>query len=121
MKPESGSLENIGTPPVSPSRMICSRLLRVRSSPLLASSTLKDSNFSTRSLTSPKVIYALVLVSYKRRLGYFLIRRTGSDMLQASGFLCAAQHYSRKAKYFRLKVDRRLLLVSESTPNSPGR
>ncbi|MCK6413322.1 MAG: hypothetical protein L6Q55_13000 [Azonexus sp.] len=35
-------------------------------------------------------------------------------MLQASGFLCAAQHYSRKAKHFRLKVDCRPCLCPKA-------
>src|SRR5690606_29898332 len=41
----------------------------------LASTTLKFSFPSTSCLTSASVMYALVCVSYSRRLGYFLIRR----------------------------------------------
>src|SRR5690606_14042103 len=83
--------EKSGAPPASSSRMICSRMLRVRSSPLLASTTLKFSLPSTSCLTSASVMYALVCVSYSRRFGYFLINRvafaiglSGSTHVQAA-------------------------------------
>ncbi|CFN63630.1 Uncharacterised protein [Bordetella pertussis] len=48
--------ENMGMPPLSSSRMICSRILRVRSSPLLASTTWKFSLARTSCLTSASVM-----------------------------------------------------------------
>ncbi len=53
---DSRSEENIGTLPDSSSRMICSRIWRVRSSPLLASTTWNPSCFSTICLTSASVM-----------------------------------------------------------------
>jgi hypothetical protein len=47
---------NIGTPPVSSSRMICSRMARVRSSPDLASRTSNGAPSSTIFLTSASVM-----------------------------------------------------------------
>jgi hypothetical protein len=49
-------VENIGTPPVSSSRMICSRMARVRSSLLLASCTSKAVPSSTMAFTSASVM-----------------------------------------------------------------
>ena len=47
---------NIGAPALSSSRMICSRMLRVMSSPVLASRTSNSSLASTMRLTSASVM-----------------------------------------------------------------
>ena len=54
--PPSIEVENIGTPPVSSSRMICSRMLRVRSSLVFASRTTKSCPASTIFFTSASVM-----------------------------------------------------------------
>ena len=51
-------------------------MLRVRSSFDLASRTTKGSLSITSALTSARVMYDEVSVSYSRRFGYFLITRT---------------------------------------------
>jgi hypothetical protein len=50
------SVENIGTPPDSSSRMICSRIARVRSSPVFASWTWKSLYSRTSAFTSVSVM-----------------------------------------------------------------
>ena len=52
----SAASENIGAPPASSSRMICSRMLRVRSSLVLASRTTKGSCCITSCFTSASVM-----------------------------------------------------------------
>src|SRR5260221_10882647 len=56
--------ENMGAPPASSSRMICSRMLRVRSSPLLASLTTTGSLLITRDRKSTRLNSSHTVISY---------------------------------------------------------
>ena len=53
---DSIGAEKIGTPPVSSSRMIWSRMLRVRSSPVFASRTSNSTPLNTIDFTSASVM-----------------------------------------------------------------
>src|SRR5512140_29490 len=89
----SMSVENIGTPPDSSSRMICSRIARVRSSPVLASCTWNTLYCRTSSFTSASVMYVDVSVSYSRRFGYFLMMR--GEAMGAFGGVAALHQSGR--------------------------
>ena len=66
---------NKGEPQASSSKMICNKMLRVRSWLFLASTTWMGTPSITHCLMSASVMYEEDALSYRRRLGYFLITR----------------------------------------------
>src|SRR5919106_6215478 len=82
----------IGWPAASSSAMIWSRTLRVMSSSVLASRTTNSVPSSTSRRTSSRVMYLLVAVSYRRRLGYFLSTRGSLIGLPGPGAAEASHH-----------------------------
>src|SRR6266545_5055916 len=83
----------IGWPASSCSAMTWSRTVRVMSSSVLASRTTNCTLSSTNRRTSSSVMYLLVAVSYRRRLGYFLRTRGSLIGLARASAPAEASHH----------------------------